>query len=130
MIGKHFTVNGKSRDEIHFTAFTQSFFSIRPPIGQAEIGYFFKTNAEGTDSLMRRESDIIEKPVDLGGEAYPISDMVEELSIKYQNRGQTQWVDAWDTETQRVLPSAISIELRLDDGKSKYFFSTIVKPVI
>jgi type II secretion system protein J len=130
MIGKHFTVNGKSRDELHLTAFTQSFFTVRPPIGQAEIGYFFKTNTEGKDSLMRRESDVIEKPVDLGGEAYPISDMVEELSIKYQGKGQAQWVETWDTETQSVFPTAISIELRLDDGKNKYFFSAIAKPVV
>ncbi|MBI3581433.1 MAG: prepilin-type N-terminal cleavage/methylation domain-containing protein [Nitrospinae bacterium] len=131
MLGTHFSANGKSHDEVHFTAFTQSYFNLRPPTDQAEIGYYFRTAAEGKSSLMRRESDIIEKPVTAGGEAFAISDMVEELSIKYRAKEwQDNWVDNWDSDAQKSLPAMISIELKLDDGKTKYFFSTVVKPVV
>ncbi len=131
MLGTHSSANGKSHDEIHFTAFTQSYFNLRPPTDQAEIGYYFRTSPEGKNSLMRRESDIIEKPVNAGGEAFAISDMVEELSIKYRaQEWQDNWVDNWDSDAQRGLPAMISIELKMDDGKMKYFFSTIVKPVV
>jgi prepilin-type N-terminal cleavage/methylation domain-containing protein len=130
LLGKHTVINGKSRDEIHFTAFTRSYFTSRPPANEAEIGYYFITNKEGKDALMRREADIIEKPVTQGGEAYPITDMVEELTIKYLFGN--NWVQNWDTENTNLnsLPNEISIELWLNDGKKKYFFSTIVKPMI
>ena len=128
LLGKHYSKNGKSRDEIHFTAFTQSYYTARPQTDQSEIGYYFRTGKNGTEALMRRESDIIEPPVELGGESFEISGMVEELSIRYKQAD--KWVEAWDTATFQTMPEAISIELKLDDGKRKYLFTSIVKPLV
>ncbi|MBI3793275.1 MAG: prepilin-type N-terminal cleavage/methylation domain-containing protein [Nitrospinae bacterium] len=128
LVGKHTLVNGKSRDEIHFTSFTESYFTGRPTFDQAEVGYFFITLEGGKDVLMRRESDIVEKPVTQGGVAYAITDMVDDLSIKYFSGG--EWINSWDTTAGPALPPVISVQLTLLDGSRKYLFTTIVKIMI
>lgn len=126
LVGRHFTVNGKSRDEIHFTAFSQTYITPRPRAGVTEISYYFRAGKSGVEALMRRESDVIETPVDQGGESLELTARAEELSIKYKNGD--KWEEAWDTAQSHALPEAVSIELRLAaDGKS-YFYSAIVRP--
>lgn len=126
LVGRHFTVNGKSRDEIHFTAFSQTYYSPLPRAGMAEISYYFRTGKSGAETLMRRESDIIEEPIDQGGESLDLSTQVEELSIKYK-KGET-WAEVWDSAQSHMLPDVVSIELRLASGDKKYFYSTMARP--
>ncbi len=126
LVGRHFTVNGKSRDEIHFTAFNQTYYTPLPRAGMAEISYYFRVGKSGTETLMRRESDVIETPVDQGGESLELSTQVEELSIKYK-KGDA-WGDAWDTAQSHTLPDAVSIELRLAADDKTYFYSAMARP--
>ncbi|MBI5179346.1 MAG: prepilin-type N-terminal cleavage/methylation domain-containing protein [Nitrospinae bacterium] len=126
--GRHFMKNGKRRDEIHFTAFSRTYFTGRPQIDQSEIGYYFRIAKNGEDALMRREADVIERPVDQGGESLEISPAVEELAIRYQL--DDKWVDEWDSESVQVLPKAVSVECTLADGKHKYLFTAIARPAI
>lgn len=126
LVGRHFTVNGKSHDEIHFTAFSQTYYTPLPRAGMAEISYYFHTGKSGVETLMRRESDIIEGPIDQGGESLQLSTQVEELSIKYK-RGEV-WETVWDTGQNHALPDAVSIELRLAAGDKTYFYSTMARP--
>ncbi len=126
MLGRHFTVAGKARDEIHFTSFNQTYLSPRPKPGAAEISYYFAAGETGAPTLMRRESDIIEAPVDLGGGSFEVSPDVEELSIKYK-RGD-KWEEAWDTEQNPMLPEAVSIELRLNEEGKSYLYTAVARP--
>lgn len=126
LVGRHFTVNGKSRDEIHFTAFSQTYYSPLPRAGMAEISYYFRTGKSGAETFMRRESDVIEEPVDQGGESLELSTQVAELSIKYK-KGET-WGTVWDTAQSHMLPDAVSIEMSLTSGDKTYFYSTIARP--
>jgi prepilin-type N-terminal cleavage/methylation domain-containing protein len=128
MVGRHYKKSGKSRDEIHFTAFTQSYYSVHPPTDQSEIGYYFRTGKNGVETLMRREADLVESPVELGGQAFELSPLVEELSIRYKK--DDTWVEEWDTSISHALPVEISVELTINDGKRKYLFTSIVKPMV
>jgi len=125
-VGNQFYRDGKARDELHFTGFTRSYFTLRPRTDQAEIGYYFQILDEGPGILMRRESDVIDSDVKIGGEAYEITDRVEEMKIRYF--GNSGWVEEWNSTTSgRVMPKAVSVELTLNDGNRSYFFSAIVR---
>ncbi len=126
LVGRHFTVNGKSHDEIHFTSFGQTYYTALPRAGMAEISYYFRAKKSGTPALMRRESDIIEEPVDQGGESLELTPQVQELSIKYK-KGDT-WGNAWDTAQNHALPEAVSIELSLAADDKTYFYSAVARP--
>lgn len=126
LLGKHFTRNGKSRDEIHFTMYGQSYFTGRPRSGVSEVSYFFRTNKQGAEALARREADTVEDPIDAGGEVYELSREVEELSIKY--RKGAEWKNTWDSKSESALPEEVSVELRLNDGGQSYLFSTVARP--
>lgn len=128
LVGRHFTVNGKSRDEIHFTSFGQTYYTPLPRAGMVEISYYFRTGKSGAEALMRRESDIIEAPLDLGGESLDMTTQAEELSIKYKTGG--SWVETWDSGQTHALPEAVSIELRLAAGGKTHFYSAIARPLI
>lgn len=126
LVGRHFTVNGKSRDEIHFTAFSQTYYTPLPRAGMAEISYYFRTGKSGAETLMRRESGVIEEPVDQGGESLELATRIDELSIKYK-KGDT-WGETWNTAESHMLPDAVSIELHLASGDKTYFYSTMARP--
>lgn len=126
LIGKHFTRNGKDRDEIHFTSFSRLYLSNLPKVNQSEIGYYFLIGDEGAEMLLRRESDVIEKPLDRGGVAMEVTDMIKEIRIRYYTG--TSWEEQWDSDGRgKTLPRAVSIELTLSDGERDYFFSNIVR---
>lgn len=125
-VGTQFIRDGKERDELHFTGFTRSYFTARPRIDQAEIGYFFQIPKEGPEVFMRRESDLIDSDVKTGGEAYAITEMVEEIKLRYL--GKDGWLKEWDSNVLgKVMPRAVSMELTLNDGNRRYFFSAIVR---
>lgn len=126
LVGRHFTVKDKSRDEIHFTSFSQTYYTPIPRAGMAEISYFFRTGKSGVETLMRRESDIIEAPVDQGGESMELTAQVEELSIRYK-RGET-WGATWNSAESNALPEVVSIELRLTAEDKTYFYSAMARP--
>ncbi len=124
--GNRFYRDGKARDELHFTGFTRSYFTARPRIDQAEIGYYFQIPEEGPEILMRRESDLIDSDVKKGGEAYEITDMVEEMKLRYL--GENGWVEEWNPKIAgSAIPKAVAVELTLNDGNRSYFFSAIVR---
>ncbi len=126
LLGRHFTVDGKSRDEIHFTSFNQTYYTGLPRAGMAEISYYFRTDKSGTPAFMRRESDIIEEPIDQGGESLELTQQAAELSIKYKKGD--MWENAWDTAQSHALPEAISIELTLTADNKTYFYSAVARP--
>ncbi|GMT41822.1 MAG: type II secretory pathway [bacterium] len=117
--------DGKERDEVYFTSFTRSYFTLRPQIDQAEIAYYFQILEDEPDILMRRESDVIDDNPQQGGEAYAITYMVDEMKLRY--KGNLGWVDNWDSIISKRLPRAVSVELTLNDSGRSYFFSTIVR---
>ena len=127
-IGKDVHRDGKSMDELHFTAFTRTHFTKRPLIDQSEIGYYFKYGDEGNSQLKRREADVIDSPVDSGGESFPITDKVDELKIRYLS--QQGWQDSWDSTLNQSLPKAVSVEITLIENGRSYFFSNIVRPPV
>jgi len=127
LVGRHYQKNGIRRDEVHFTAFSRTYFSGRPPIDQSEISYYFRTAKNGADALMRREADVIETPVDQGGESLEISGDIQELAIRYQM--DDKWVDEWDSDSVQTLPKAVSIECRIADGKKQYLFTAVARPL-
>ncbi len=129
-VGHHYNRDGKSRDELHFTAFTRSYIGtlgFDKQIDQAEIGYYFRTDRDSGgytyETLVRRESDLIDSTVDEGGYGLDVTQLVEELSIKYLSKN--GWIDEWDSITVDALPDAVSVELTLGDGEREYFFSAI-----
>ncbi len=131
-VGHHYNRDGKSRDEFHFTAFTRSYIGtlgFDKQIDQSEIGYYFRTDRDSGgysyETLVRRESDLIDPPVDEGGYGLDVTYMVRELSIKYLS--DNGWIEEWDSVTTDALPQAVSVELTLADGKKEYFFSSITK---
>lgn len=124
-IGKDVYRDGKSKDELFFTAFTRSHLTLRPPVDQSEIGYYFELLEDGTGTLMRRESDVIDSQLETGGESYQLSDRVEEMTIRYL--GSEGWVDAWDSTVTDTLPKAVSVEITITDENGPHFFSTIVR---
>lgn len=124
-IGKDVYRDGKSKDELFFTAFTRSYLTLLPPVDQSEIGYYFELLDGGAGKLMRRESDVIDSQVETGGESYQLSDRVEEMTIRYlAGEG---WVDSWDSTTTASLPKAVSVEITITDENGSHFFSTIVR---
>jgi prepilin-type N-terminal cleavage/methylation domain-containing protein len=124
-IGKDLFRDGKSMDELHFTAFTRTYFTLRPQIDQSEIGYYFINREDGASPLMRREADEIDSQVDSGGESFKVSDMVDELTIRYLS--DEGWTDSWDSIASGTIPKAVSVEITLKDGESSYLFSNIVR---
>ncbi|MEE8482961.1 MAG: type II secretion system protein GspJ, partial [Nitrospinota bacterium] len=129
-VGHHYNRDGKSMDELHFTAFTRSYIGtlgFDKQIDQAEIGYYFRTdrdpNGNSYETLVRRESDLIDDTVNEGGFGLDVTYMVKELSMKYLSGN--SWIDEWDSVTTDALPKAVSVELTLGDGEREYFFSAI-----
>ena len=123
-IGKDVHRDGKSMDELHFTAFTRTHFTRRPQIDQSEIGYYFEYEDEGK-VLRRREADVIDSIIDSGGESFPITGKVDELKIRYL--APEGWLDSWDSTLNQILPKAVSVEITLKDAGRSYFFSNIIR---
>ena len=123
--GKDLYRDGKSKDELFFTAFTRSYLTLLPPVDQSEIGYYFELLEDGSGRLMRRESDVIDSQAETGGESFRLSDRVEEMTIRYL--GGEGWVDSWDSATNPILPKAVSIEITITDETGSHFFSNIVR---
>ncbi len=127
-VGKSRTRDGFYHDECHFTAFTRMYYGDgKPRIDQSEVGYYFIVPQEGDEVLMRREADVIETPVELGGSAFEISEKVQELKIRYLGEGDREWRDAWDSKESGKFPKFVSVELTLTEKEHEYFFSAIVK---
>lgn len=123
--GKDVHRDGKSKDELFFTAFTRSYLTLLPPVDQSEIGYYFEHQEDGAGRLMRRESDVIDLQVETGGGSFRISDRVEEMTIRYL--GSEGWVDSWDSAATGTLPKAVSVEITITDENGSHFFSNIVR---
>jgi len=127
-VGKSRTRDGFYHDECHFTAFTRMYYGDgKPRIDQSEVGYYFLAPQEGDEILMRREADVIEEPVELGGNAFEISKRVQEFKIRYLAEGSGDWVNSWDSRDRGKFPKFVSVELTLVEKGRKYFFSTIVR---
>lgn len=126
LVGRHYNKNGKARDEIHFTSFSQSYFTGRPRSGISEISYFFRYGNDGVERLARREADTVDDPVDAGGEIYDLTPLVEELSIKYKKGA--AWETAWDSRDLKTLPEEISVELRLLEKNRSYLYTAVLRP--
>ncbi len=127
-LGKTRTSDGKFHDEIHFTAFTHLYYRPnRPVTDQSEIGYYFVVPSEGAEVLMRRESDVIEASVELGGISFEITELVSELKIRYYQNQTEGWIDGWDSKAKKIMPKLVLIELTLNDGRRDYFFSAVVR---
>jgi len=127
-VGKSRTRDGFYHDECHFTAFARMYYGDgKPRIDQAEVGYYFLAPQEGDEILMRREADVIEEPVELGGNAFEISKRVQEFKIRYLAEGSGDWVNSWDSRDRGKFPKFVSVELTLVEKGRKYFFSTIVR---
>ncbi|MDH5543594.1 MAG: prepilin-type N-terminal cleavage/methylation domain-containing protein [Nitrospinota bacterium] len=135
-IGKAQMYNGKSMDEMHFTSHTRLYYMARPQIDISEIGYYFlpDVNEQGENImvLMRRESDVVEERIDMGGVSFQISNSIKELKIRYLGKSDRKlWLEHWDSENngqqKGKLPKAVSVELTLADGKRDFFYSTVVK---
>jgi len=127
-VGKSRTRDGFYHDECHFTAFTRMYYGDgKPRIDQSEVGYYFVVPQEGDEVLMRREADVIEEAVELGGNAFEISERVQELKIRYFGDGDGEWLDVWDSKESGKFPKFVSVELTLVEREHEYFFSTIVR---
>ncbi len=62
------------------------------------------------------------------GEAFEITETVEQLRIRYRRAG--VWVDNWDSILENSMPGAVSVELTLNDGGKRYLFSAVARPPV
>jgi type II secretion system protein J len=128
--GLHEEADGERTDQITFitTSYRRKGNNSREGM-IALIGYFFDVDAiSGKKRLIRSEDPYLYD--EEGGSLSPLTDRVESLTISYQKKDKNsdEWLDEWDTSTQKKLPDLIRIELSvLNDKDQAIPFRTIIR---
>lgn len=82
---------------------------------QTEISYFLQNRGSGKkQTLMKRESSLIDADLYQGGSVYTILDDIESLRFQYWDEKNARWVDDWNSdggEYRDRFPVAAKIKL-------------------
>ncbi len=87
------TIFDGRKNQLIFTSLSHRvYYEDKRECEQTEISYFLD---EKTNSLMKRESPIIDEKLNEGGEVFPILENVMSLEFSYWDEKQLKWVDDW-----------------------------------
>lgn len=98
----------------------------------SEISYYLESDREDPNkkNLMRRESSVIDKDLQSGGQAYPLIEGIQGVRFEYLDDKVTEFKKNWDTRSLDFagkLPTAVKIYLDviLPGEEEKTTFTTL-----
>ena len=98
-----------------------------------EVGYFLAPDPDDPDlrRLMRRESVVVDKDPETGGQAFPMLNGVKNMRFQYLPSDNDEFKSVWDTtsiEANGRLPRAVKIvlEVKLPQEEEVRTFTTLV----
>lgn len=111
----HTLFDGRKNELIFTSLAHRNYFAGRRESEQTEISYFLHSKqGSKNQSLMKRESEIIDDDLYQGGPIYTLIDDVIELAFQYWDDKEKHWVDDWNSDGGNFrdkFPMAVKVHL-------------------
>ena len=90
----------------------------------AIVEYRLETSEEDPElkQVVKREKVFFDGDPDRGGDEYPVADQLIDLSLKYYDKENNQWSEAWDSTGGTQIgkfPDTVSFEVKYFEKKKK-----------
>lgn len=114
----HTVFDGRKQEMIFTSLSHRVFYAGKRESEQSEISYFlFNTPGSSLQSLMKRESGIIDADPYTGGKVIKVLDNVSYLKFEYWDSEQLKWVEDWTSEQGPKIdkfPIAVKMTMKVD----------------